>query len=179
MPYFSIRNLNQIDSWRDDKRRRQEFKHFNGNCKYCRSNDVGSFGIYKSLTLDEYCIPALPLKVLDRRNKDQAILRLREYVNQFSEITVVSQAWLWKTKDVLIAAVERNTTKFEFTPISSTGAPSDLLRGIGVFLADLIDLSDRVVDADSSDTIFDLYEKSIIIVAENVDEYFQSIGVIR
>jgi hypothetical protein len=148
------------------------------------------FGCHVPLTLDEYCKPVLGPSILNERNKDQVLIRYKrlnklgnrneetsleemvEGVPRSARLIAVHQAWLWKTAPFVITAfpAEHNVVDW----ISEYGWTGSDFQKIGVLLSHLIDFLDRPVMAGLSEPILNIFEKSIIALSNEVNEYIRS-----
>lgn len=196
MPYFFS------DTWKDIKQRSECYADLINGPKYCCSESPETLGQYFPLTLDEYCNPVLPTKILDRRNKDQVFVRARskedrgnrkiswrtekkapgaEDISEQAKLVTVHQAWLWKVYDILITVHSGDGSGDVSVPdlperAFKSAADAGPFR-IGVVLSFLVDFLDRPVMAGLPEPIFNVFERSIIVVSEDVKQYSKSLDV--
>lgn len=115
MPFFHYQTLKDIDRWRDPAKVDIEVKRITEGWDFCLSESPEPFGVHIPLTLDEYCSPVLPKSVLDKRNRDQVLLKakraelmkLKDKLPPETHLLAVSQMWLWELEDVLIISPVR------------------------------------------------------------------------
>ena len=163
--------LNQYQYWR---------------CKY--STPVGT---HLPLTLDEYCNPSLDPKILEFRNKDQVISRYqedqhagRQKINELPSVITVPQAWLWKVNETIITSLPQNLfvngLLLEGMMDSWQNIANEVYNtnhALGLFLSDLVDVLDRLAMAGLLEPFFNIFEKAIADLLEEVNNYIKSTSV--
>ncbi|KAI9894253.1 MAG: hypothetical protein M1814_004107 [Vezdaea aestivalis] len=195
-PYFHGSNVTQVENWRNPDIVKNAFAA-KGSARYCVSDSLEHFGISMPLTLDEYCNPVLPRKVLDERNKDQVLVwakdlrdkppvPIAETLPSDTGLIVVSQAWLWNIENIFVASPFESAA-FAIDPFtlgdldlgkrlpekdSYLHSPRlDSGRRIGLILSELVNYFDQRLESPSSEPILNAYEMAITLVSQEVNAY--------
>lgn len=138
-------------------------------------------------TLDEHCHPTLTAKSLKRRNEDQTITRHVYSPKKDQPILMVSQAWLWSNRDLLIATdLGKPQIKSDHIYDSFDGVDevlvnirqkgvNDVFVSVAILFAYLVDNLECEVSA--TESILDRYARATVTVAEDVDQYVKRSGV--
>ncbi|KAF2804774.1 uncharacterized protein BDZ99DRAFT_467031 [Mytilinidion resinicola] len=191
MPYFYSEAFGKF------QKRKAIYKSLSEGWKYCCSaTPLPGMTIHMPLTLNEYCKPVLGARILDERNKDQVVQR---YVSRKEEsarkdgklldekneegpdprrvrVLTVHQAWVWKIDNLVLAAFfdesqGRFGARWEEATEHDVG---DQLIRVGKLLSYLINFLDRPVSAGLSEPLFNTFEKSIIFLSDDVNDYIRS-----
>lgn len=191
MPYF------WFDIYYTLLQRETRYKILNDNLKCCCRGKSGlspknTVGIHFPLSLDEYCNPALERGVLDDRNNDQVLLRYQLSKNEKvgsvrdrlvpsdAKLITVHQAWLWKIDDRIITAFPQHVAD-ELIAFMAQGVAfenADSKVDIALLMAVLINTWDHpVAMRGSSEHIFNIFQKSITSLLEEVKGYLASDSV--
>jgi tetrahydromethanopterin S-methyltransferase subunit B len=158
--------------------------------RYCKCNDRTTIGAHLPLTLDEYCNPSLGPEILKFRNKDQVVLRHqrkkaaeRPESDQPLNALVVLQVWLWKVENVIITSMPprifEGDTLFRNTlgNWGLTGRIPNREQLLGLILSELVNALERPSMAGLSEPIFNIFEKAIADLSEDVNNYIRSTDV--
>lgn len=199
MPFFHRQHLGQTRLWRNPEKRKEVFT---AAWEHCLSESPETFGVYMSLTLDEYCNPALTKSVLEKRNNDQVftrIMRLKEKQGasdtneDMLELIAVGQAWLWNIENTYIISPHKYFDRvFEGLEVGDwrIGSPpssshKDILRTIGCSLTYLIESLERpelwssLPYSIQKEPILNAFEKAVTLVVEDVNNYADSVGITK
>jgi len=205
MPYFHFQSLSSIDCWRETEEHDGSFEGFLKAPKCCCSDSPEAFGIHVPLTLDEYSSPVLPKAVLDRRNQDQVLVRIQkeelsiealERAPGATKLAVVNQLWLYYIQGVFITSPLGGIARTQMQQVSDGLVPrgititskmrnresqiktaDDRLRHIGTLLSLVVGFLDQPSDGYLSEPILNVFEKSIILISEEVNIYLQNIDM--
>jgi len=149
-------------------------------------------GVHLPVTLDEYCNPTLGSEILNIRNKDQVVLRYqrnrsagRLTSDELLSVITVPQAWLWKVNGYIITTLPPNIAKnvLFHRMLDSWDLSDDSMdtygteHVLGMFLSDLVDVLDRPATAGLSEPLFNIFEKSIADLSEQVNNYIKFTSV--
>lgn len=172
--------------------RKEEYNRINSTAKYCCNGPYetgvpNQFGVQFPLSLDEYCTPALDTTILESRNKDQVLVRYQLGSDQEpqdrkippdTKVITVHQAWLWRIDNQVITAypqqVRNDLLPLEYDmdmDISEVFQGRDF-EGIAYFISLLVDAMERPFKG--TETILDVFEKSIIKISQDVKRYLTS-----
>jgi hypothetical protein len=153
-----------------------------------------AFGIHFPLSLDEYCTPALDRSLLDLKNKDQVLERYqlkrsgeladvkKRIVPPETKVIAVHQAWLWRVLDRTIVCLSAYVAD-ELSAFMGHGAAFDTTEAatefsIALWMAMLVNTWERPVQLHgSSEYIFDIFQKSITSLLEEVKSYLANDSV--
>jgi hypothetical protein len=199
MPFFHRQHLGQTRLWRKPSKRKEIFT---ASWEHCLSEFPETFGVYMSLTLDEYCNPALASSVLEKRNNDQVFTRIMRLKQEqgasdtnedMLELIAVGQVWLWNIENTCIISPSRHGNEvFEGLIVGDWRIASlpysgekDRLRTIGCSLTYLIESLDSpnlwtsLPYSTQKEPILNAFEKAISLVVEDVNKYADSVGIAK
>lgn len=201
MPYFEVLTRPEIKKWRDPTSIQCELDKINKVWNLCSSEPLESLKApYVPLTLDEYCCPALPKAILDRRNRDQVLTKATdpndgqdsdqvwdtamEPESDSTELITICQLWILQWPGGLITAYMHSDPEAEHIPIEIPSWAHDCVTGdikkyIGITLSHFVDGLDRPSKTGSGDPIFNTFEKWIARLVQKVDNYSRGKEVAR
>ncbi|KAH7552729.1 hypothetical protein BM1_08680 [Bipolaris maydis] len=178
MPYFKVLKQDRVLKWRDSAYVNAGLQPFISHRSNCPSGSLESLKApYLPLTLDEYCCPALPKSMLDRRNRDQVLAKADNTESLSPEIVTVCQVWVLQCEDGLIVTHEpdveffSNHSELEFPSWGHDCLTGDAKRYIGILLSHFVDNLDRPSETGSGNPVFHTFENFIASCALVVDEY--------
>ncbi|KAF5848952.1 hypothetical protein GGP41_010088 [Bipolaris sorokiniana] len=160
MPYFKVLEQDRVLKWR----------HSAGSLESLKAP-------YLPLTLDEYCCPALPKSMLDRRNRDQVLAKAGSTDSYPKELVTVCQLWVLQCENGLIVAHEpdekigTDSSGLDFPLWGHDCLTGDAKRYIGIMLSHFVDSLDRPSETGSGNPILHTFENFIASCAHAVDEY--------
>ncbi|EUC37893.1 hypothetical protein COCCADRAFT_1335 [Bipolaris zeicola 26-R-13] len=175
MPYFKVLTEDSISKWRKPELVNESLKPFLTD-HYSKSLESLK-APYVPLTLDEYCCPALPKSMLDRRNGDQVLTKAENTDSYPKELVTVCQLWILQCTDGLITAHEperessTNSSEPDFPSWGHDCLAGDVKRYIGIMLSHFVDSLNRPSETGSGNPILNTFENFIASCAHGVDEY--------
>ncbi|USP74031.1 hypothetical protein yc1106_01305 [Curvularia clavata] len=184
MPYFKVMSLESMRKSRKCMDNGYPLssisKLISLRYRFCPSYSLESLKApYMPLTLDEYCCPALPISMLNRRNDDQVLIKATKSKSYSGDLVTVCQLWTLQFEKGLIVAHERDDISSDldsdqqFPTWGYDCTTGNIKRCIGVMLSHFIDSLDRSsANATGSRTrILNTFEHFIARIAQEVDEY--------
>lgn len=179
MPYFYSGPPRSVRIWRGIYARKVE-------SKICPDSEEASHGLYLPLTLDEYCNSTLDDDTLNRRNKDQVVVRsaMRQQHGGYpngapkgkqtlptARLLMVHQLWIYRFgKGFVVAFPDVVLQERTIRQALSQHSKNPLVR-VFEWLRAFIGLLERHIGLHRP--VLDIFEESISAASNDVEEYFK------